>query len=207
LFVFNRIRASNAQHYVAVIRTCAPESSHNTRALASYFCLWRPNRCSRSSSQSLPWPCSRVRLSPLTHRPLRRPPSSPLPRPEPSQETQQESCQVCRVEDRYVERACQVTVTRLTQVTEARPKAGLCFWALRLPAGGAGACGFPQTGSNLLPWMGRTGRNTPSAGCRTTCRNEHDFPSCDQEDLIEAIDRVEEQLHVRHPNVALMCRF
>ena len=33
------------------------------------------------------------------------------------------------------------------------------------------------------------------------------FPSCDQEDLIEAIDRVEEQLHVRHPNVALMCRF
>ena len=33
------------------------------------------------------------------------------------------------------------------------------------------------------------------------------FPSCDQEDLIEAIDSVEEQLHVRHPNVALMCRF
>src|SRR3981081_2243980 len=33
------------------------------------------------------------------------------------------------------------------------------------------------------------------------------FPSCDQEDLIEAIDRVEEQLHVNHPNVALMCRF
>jgi len=31
------------------------------------------------------------------------------------------------------------------------------------------------------------------------------FPSCDQEDLIEAIDRVEEQLHVNHPNVALMC--
>ncbi len=33
------------------------------------------------------------------------------------------------------------------------------------------------------------------------------FPSCDQEDLIEAIDRVEEQLHVHHPNLALMCRF
>ncbi|MBV9344665.1 MAG: hypothetical protein JOZ03_06700, partial [Gammaproteobacteria bacterium] len=33
------------------------------------------------------------------------------------------------------------------------------------------------------------------------------FPSCDQEDLIEAIDRVEEQLHTHHPNVALMCRF
>jgi hypothetical protein len=33
------------------------------------------------------------------------------------------------------------------------------------------------------------------------------FPSCDQEDLIEAIDRVEEQLHLNHPNVALMCRF
>jgi hypothetical protein len=33
------------------------------------------------------------------------------------------------------------------------------------------------------------------------------FPSCDQEDLIEAIDRVEEQLHAGHPNLALMCRF
>ena len=33
------------------------------------------------------------------------------------------------------------------------------------------------------------------------------FPSCDQEDLIEAIDRVEEQLHTNHPNLALMCRF
>ncbi|HXO15843.1 MAG TPA: hypothetical protein VN835_05845 [Steroidobacteraceae bacterium] len=33
------------------------------------------------------------------------------------------------------------------------------------------------------------------------------FPPCDQEDLIEAIDRVEEQLHLNHPNVALMCRF
>jgi pyruvate/2-oxoglutarate dehydrogenase complex dihydrolipoamide acyltransferase (E2) component len=33
------------------------------------------------------------------------------------------------------------------------------------------------------------------------------FPSCDQEDLIEAIDRVEEQLHNSHPNLALMCRF
>jgi hypothetical protein len=33
------------------------------------------------------------------------------------------------------------------------------------------------------------------------------FPPCDQEDLIEAIDRVEEQLHLNHPNVALVCRF
>src|ERR1700683_1761362 len=33
------------------------------------------------------------------------------------------------------------------------------------------------------------------------------FPSCDQEDLIEAIDRVEEQLHNTPPNLALMCRF
>jgi hypothetical protein len=32
------------------------------------------------------------------------------------------------------------------------------------------------------------------------------FPSCDQEDLIEAIDSVEEQLHTHHPNLALMCR-
>jgi len=33
------------------------------------------------------------------------------------------------------------------------------------------------------------------------------FPVCDQEDLIEAIDSVEAQLHTNHPNVALMCRF
>ena len=33
------------------------------------------------------------------------------------------------------------------------------------------------------------------------------FPSCDQEDLMELIDRVEEQLHSNHPNVALMCTF
>jgi hypothetical protein len=32
------------------------------------------------------------------------------------------------------------------------------------------------------------------------------FPSCDQDDLIEAIERVEEQLHNSHPNLALMCR-
>jgi len=33
------------------------------------------------------------------------------------------------------------------------------------------------------------------------------FPSCDQEDLIELIDRIEEQLHASHPNVPLMCTF
>lgn len=33
------------------------------------------------------------------------------------------------------------------------------------------------------------------------------LPSCDQGDLIEAIDQVEEQLHIAHPNLALMCRF
>jgi hypothetical protein len=33
------------------------------------------------------------------------------------------------------------------------------------------------------------------------------FPSCDQGDLIDAIDQVEEQLHNHHPNLALMCRF
>jgi len=33
------------------------------------------------------------------------------------------------------------------------------------------------------------------------------FPSCDQDDLVEAIDRVEEQLRSTHPNLALMCRF
>ena len=33
------------------------------------------------------------------------------------------------------------------------------------------------------------------------------FPSCDQEDLIELIDGVEAQLHINHPNLAMMCRF
>jgi pyruvate/2-oxoglutarate dehydrogenase complex dihydrolipoamide acyltransferase (E2) component len=33
------------------------------------------------------------------------------------------------------------------------------------------------------------------------------FPLCDQQDLIELIDRVEEQLHCSHPNTTLMCNF
>jgi hypothetical protein len=33
------------------------------------------------------------------------------------------------------------------------------------------------------------------------------FSSCDQDDLIEAIDRVEQQLHTKHPNASLMCQF
>ena len=33
------------------------------------------------------------------------------------------------------------------------------------------------------------------------------FPSCDQGDLIELIDRVEEELHRPHPNVGLMGNF
>jgi hypothetical protein len=33
------------------------------------------------------------------------------------------------------------------------------------------------------------------------------FPSCDQEDMIELIDRVESELHAPHPNVPLMCTF
>ena len=33
------------------------------------------------------------------------------------------------------------------------------------------------------------------------------FPSCDQGDLIELIDRVEEELHRAHPNVRLMGNF
>ncbi len=33
------------------------------------------------------------------------------------------------------------------------------------------------------------------------------FPLCDQEDLLELIDRVEEQLHCSHPNTTLMCNF
>ena len=33
------------------------------------------------------------------------------------------------------------------------------------------------------------------------------FPSCDQGDLIELIDRIEEELHRAHPNVALLGTF
>ena len=33
------------------------------------------------------------------------------------------------------------------------------------------------------------------------------FPLCDQEDLVELIDRVEAELHSGHPNVPLMCTF
>lgn len=33
------------------------------------------------------------------------------------------------------------------------------------------------------------------------------FPRCDQEDLLELIERVEEQLHSAHPNTGLMCTF
>jgi hypothetical protein len=33
------------------------------------------------------------------------------------------------------------------------------------------------------------------------------FPSCDQEDVVELIDRVEAELHTAHPNVGLMCNF
>lgn len=33
------------------------------------------------------------------------------------------------------------------------------------------------------------------------------FPSCDQEDLLELIDRIEGELHSPHPNVPLMCTF
>ena len=33
------------------------------------------------------------------------------------------------------------------------------------------------------------------------------FPRCDQEDVMELIDKVEEQLHCLRPNTALMCTF
>lgn len=33
------------------------------------------------------------------------------------------------------------------------------------------------------------------------------FPGCDQGDVIEAIDRVEEQLHAPRPNASLMSQF
>jgi hypothetical protein len=33
------------------------------------------------------------------------------------------------------------------------------------------------------------------------------FPSCDQEDLLELIDRIEGELHAAHPNLPLMCTF
>jgi len=33
------------------------------------------------------------------------------------------------------------------------------------------------------------------------------FPSCDQGDVVELIDRVESELHASHPNIPLMCTF
>jgi pyruvate/2-oxoglutarate dehydrogenase complex dihydrolipoamide acyltransferase (E2) component len=33
------------------------------------------------------------------------------------------------------------------------------------------------------------------------------FTRCDQDDVIELIDRVETELHAAHPNVPLMCTF
>ncbi|HEY6484651.1 MAG TPA: hypothetical protein VIY54_14090 [Steroidobacteraceae bacterium] len=33
------------------------------------------------------------------------------------------------------------------------------------------------------------------------------FPSCDQGDLVELIDGIEEELRARHPNVQRMCTF
>ena len=33
------------------------------------------------------------------------------------------------------------------------------------------------------------------------------FPRCDQEDMVELIDRVEAELRASHPNVPLMCTF
>jgi hypothetical protein len=33
------------------------------------------------------------------------------------------------------------------------------------------------------------------------------FSSCDQDDVCELIDRVENELHAKHPNVPLMCNF
>jgi hypothetical protein len=33
------------------------------------------------------------------------------------------------------------------------------------------------------------------------------FPRCDQEDMVELIDRVEAELHALHPNIPLMCTF
>jgi hypothetical protein len=33
------------------------------------------------------------------------------------------------------------------------------------------------------------------------------FPCCDQQDVVELIDRVEAELHAPHPNIPLMCTF
>ena len=33
------------------------------------------------------------------------------------------------------------------------------------------------------------------------------FPSCDQEDVVELIDRIEAELHTGHPNTAVVCTF
>lgn len=71
------------------------------------------------------------------------------------------------------------------------------------PAGFRGAAGFKCGGMNG-DTQAAMHRALTSVQCTVTGMA---FPRCDQEDLIELIDRVEEQLHCSHSNTHLMGTF
>lgn len=80
------------------------------------------------------------------------------------------------------------------------------------PGGGPGSIGDWLSGSGglkLLPMMNGAQQAAIHQALISvqSAVTEMTFPRCDQEDLLELIDRVEEQLHVSHPNAGLMCTF
>ena len=101
------------------------------------------------------------------------------------------------------DRACQVRQT--VDLKEPRPQWRGSFFIARGRA--AGLAGFAQR-VQILSMDG----SQQAAIHQALVEVQHavtsmTFPSCDQEDLIEAIDRVEEEMHTTHPNLAVMCRF
>ena len=94
---------------------------------------------------------------------------------------------------------------------KAPPQAGLLFCVAsggRRPELAQRACGFCQNGFKFRFMDGTQQAAIHQALVSVQLAvTSMTFPSCDQDDLIEAIDRVEEQLHANHPNLALMCRF
>ena len=85
--------------------------------------------------------------------------------------------------------------------------AGLFFWASHAADGGRGLRASPK-GVQILSMDGTQQAAIHQALVEVQqAVTSMTFPSCDQEDMIEAIDRVENELHTTHPNIALMCRF
>ncbi len=85
--------------------------------------------------------------------------------------------------------------------------AGLFFWASHAADGGRDLRASPK-GVQILSMDGAQQAAIHQALVEVQqAVTSMTFPSCDQEDLIEAIDRVENELHTTHPNIALMCRF